>query len=257
MDDWQKNAIEELKKKWYTMDEAIEALAENGRKITKTDFQRKMETVDFNKEIGFMGKPQIQEKKTGGRGRPRKQYNHAAVEAIRTFALSDTFKKVEEEPIDFFLNNKWRDEVSLFLDGKLREALKKMLEVRDEYKYKPDKEMDKKLIEATILGLRDETLDIVDDIIVKRYYSLAGQNKFLVGRNKRLEDTKEFFIASHSGVEERASELNRISRTIREDIEESSKLLARKEVYHFNQTMQVNQKLEKVLELLEDIKKNG
>lgn len=45
----------------------------------------------------------------GGKGRPRKMYNRAFVEALRTFAISDSYKQVEEEPIEFFINNEWKD----------------------------------------------------------------------------------------------------------------------------------------------------
>ncbi|GMR71066.1 MULTISPECIES: hypothetical protein [Aerococcus] len=86
MHDWQISAIEELKQRWYTIDEAIEELAENGKEISRTDFSRQMDTVDFDKEIGFLGKPQYK----------------------------------EEEPINFFVNNKWRDDISLFLSGFLK-----------------------------------------------------------------------------------------------------------------------------------------
>lgn len=40
MHDWQISAIEELKQRWYTIDEAIEALAENGKEISRSDFSR-------------------------------------------------------------------------------------------------------------------------------------------------------------------------------------------------------------------------
>jgi|GEM_PF-5615379 hypothetical protein len=234
MHDWQISAIEELKQRWYTIDEAIEELSENGKEISRTDFSRQMDTVDFDKEIGFLGKPQYKEEKSGGRGRPKKLYNHAAVEAIRSFALSDTFKKAEEEPIDFFVNNKWRDDISLFLSGFLKSYQNKNIDEND------------------IDNIVDETLEIVGKVIVEKYYGLAGQNKFLVNRNKKLEDTKEYYIAVQQGVEERANELNRISRNITDDINSRSKQLVSKEVYHLKQTVQVNEKLDRILKLLEE-----
>lgn len=89
-------------------------------------------------------------------------------------------------------------------------------------------------------------------MIVEKYYGLAGQNKFLVNRNKKLEDTKEYYIAVQRGVEERANELNRISRNITDDINSHSKQLVSKEVYHLKQTVQVNEKLDRILKLLEE-----
>lgn len=108
MDEQQRKIIEELKQTWYTTNEAIEELAENGKKISEASFLRAMSEVDFDKEVGFVGKPKTKKEKTGGRGRPSTLYNHAAVEAVRTFALSDPHKKIQEEPINLFVNDEWK-----------------------------------------------------------------------------------------------------------------------------------------------------
>lgn len=54
------------------------------------------------KRLDLSAKLKLKDKKTGGRGRPLTLYNHAAVEAVRTLVLSDTHKKIQEEPVDFF-----------------------------------------------------------------------------------------------------------------------------------------------------------
>jgi hypothetical protein len=232
----QKKAIEELKKKWYTVDEAINELEANGRTISKSAFYREMEKVDLNKEVGFVGKPEIKEERIDGKGRPRKLYNHAAVEALRTFTLSDTFKKVQEEPIDFFVNDDWREDISKFLS-----------------KYLEENYLNDSIDGFAIKDIVDETLEIVNKAVIERYYSLAGQNKFLVDRNKKLEDTKEYYIAVSRGIEERANELNGIADFIKKDIKASSNMLENKEIYNLNNMISVNRKLDKVLEVLNEL----
>lgn len=74
-------------------------------------------------------------------------------------------------------------------------------------------------------------------------------------QNKKLEDTKEYYIAMHQGVEENANVLNDIATFIKNDISESSEVLSRKEAHHTKQTISVNQKLEQILKLLEDNKR--
>ncbi|EDT48294.1 hypothetical protein STRINF_00478 [Streptococcus infantarius subsp. infantarius ATCC BAA-102] len=46
--------------------------------------------------------------------------------------------------------------------------------------------------------------------------------------------------------------MNRISRNITDDINSHSKQLVSKEVYHLKQTVQVNEKLDRILKLLEE-----
>ncbi|MBC1253103.1 hypothetical protein HB791_10905 [Listeria welshimeri] len=86
---------------WYTTNEAIEELAENDKKISEASFLRTMSEVDVDKEVGFVSKPKTKRENTGGRGRPSILYNHESVEAVRTFTLSDTHKKIPKEPIVF------------------------------------------------------------------------------------------------------------------------------------------------------------
>lgn len=56
MDEQQRKIIEELKQMWYRTNEAIEELTEIVKKISETSFLRAMSEVDFDKEIGFVGK---------------------------------------------------------------------------------------------------------------------------------------------------------------------------------------------------------
>lgn len=74
-----------------------------------------MSEVDFDKEVGFVGKPKTKKEKTGGKGRPSILYNHVPVEAARTFALSDTHKNIQEEPIDLFVNDELKKEITMYL----------------------------------------------------------------------------------------------------------------------------------------------
>jgi signal transduction histidine kinase len=108
-----------------------------------------------------------------------------------------------------------------------------------------------------IYGAVDELTRIVGENIIQKYNGLIGQNKFLVHQNKKLEDTKEYYIALYRGVEENANVLNDITNFVKRDISESSAVLIRKEAHHTKQTVNVNQKLEEILKLLEDIKING
>lgn len=186
----QKQAIKELKNRWYTVSEAIDVLSERGKKISEAAFLREVAKVDFDKEVGFMGKPKVKEENTGGRGRPRKLYNHATIEAIRTFAMSDTFKKVQEEPIDFFVNNDWKKEFSSYVTGYLQANY-----------------LNEKLDKADVRIIVTFILEHVQQTIIKDYFALAGQNKFLVHRNKQLERTKEDLLKQTINIEERANTL--------------------------------------------------
>lgn len=190
MDEQQRKIIEELKQTWYTTNEAIEELAENGKKISKASFLRAISEVDFDKDIGLVGKPLTKKEKSGGKGRPFTLYNHAAVEAVRTFALSDTYKKIQEEPIEFFVNDEWKKEITVSLEGYLTNNYK-----------------DEKINSAGIIDITKYVNELVDKVVIKNYYSLIGQNKFLLHRNKELERTKERLIKESSAIEARAGEL--------------------------------------------------
>ena len=114
MDEQQRKIIEELKQMWYRTNEAKEELTEIVKKISETSFLRAMSEVYYDKEIGFVEKAKTNKKKTGGRGRPLTLYNHAAVEAVRSLVLSDTHKKIQEEPVDFFVNDEWKKEIMVW-----------------------------------------------------------------------------------------------------------------------------------------------
>ncbi|WP_260451952.1 MULTISPECIES: hypothetical protein [Listeria] len=43
-------------------------MAENGKKISEASFLRAISEVDFDKEIGFVGKLKTKKEKTGGGG---------------------------------------------------------------------------------------------------------------------------------------------------------------------------------------------
>ncbi|WP_051258554.1 hypothetical protein [Atopococcus tabaci] len=225
--------IKELKNQWFTMEEAIEELSFDGKNYSESSFRRDAAKVNTNKEFAQIGKPMVKEEKLGGKGRPRKVYNRAFVEALRTFAISDSYKQVEEEPIEFFINNEWKD----MIKGKFQKTLK-------------DYKVEQKYINIIV----EELLSIVNDDIIQNCNALVGQNKLLVHQNKKLEDTKEYYISLHRGVEENANILNNIANHIKNDISESSSALSRKEVYHLDQTLKVNNKLDEILKLLKETK---
>lgn len=118
-------------------------------------------------------------------------------------------------------------------------------EILDEYIKGPDE------VDSAV----EELLLTVGKNIIEKYYSIIAQNKLLVHQNKKLEDTKEYYIALHRGVEENANVLNNIVNHIKSDISESSSALSRKEVYHLDQTLKVNNKLDEILKLLKETKK--
>lgn len=227
--------IKELKNQWFTMEEAIKELSFDGKNYSESSFRRDAAKVNTNKEFAQIGKPMVKEEKLGGKGRPRKVYNRAFVESLRTFAISDSYKQVEEEPIEFFINNEWKD----MIKGKFQKTLK-------------DYKVEQKYINIIV----EELLSIVNDDIIQNCNALVGQNKLLVHQNKKLEDTKEYYVAMYQGVEENANVLTDIANFIKGDISESSALLSKKEASHFNQTVNVNKKLDEILELLQDIKDN-
>lgn len=154
--------IEDLKNQWFSMEEAIEELALDGNKITESSFRREANRVDLNKEFAQIGKPQIKDEKLEGKGRPRKLYNRAFVEALRSFAISNTYVRVEEEPIDYFISNDWKDDIEV-----------EFKEVMNNY-------LDNKHIYSAV----DELTRIVGETIIQKYNAIIGQNKFLIHQNK-------------------------------------------------------------------------
>jgi len=228
--------IEELKNQWFSMEEAIEELAVNGEKLAESTFRRRANQVNRDKDFFEFGKPQIKEEKVKGKGRPKKIYNRAFIEALRSIAISDTYIQVEEQPVDFFISRDWKE----VIEEEFKETLKG-------FNGNPKE----------LYGVVQELSRIVGENIIQKYNGLIGQNKFLVHQNKKLEDTKEYYISLYQGVEGNANVLQDIASFIKSDISESSAVLSRKEAYHTKQTVDVNQKLEKILELLEDIKVNG
>lgn len=234
MDEEQRKIIEELKQTWYTTNEAIEELAENGKKISEAAFLRAISKVDFDKEIGFIGKPLTKKEKTGGKGRPSTLYNHAAVEAVRTFALSDTYKKIQEEPIDFFVNDGWKKEMTVDLKEYLTSNYK-----------------DEKINGAGIADITEYVNELVYKIVIKNYYSLAGQNKFLIHRNNELERTKERLIIESSAIESRAGELQQIASFIKQHSTSTDKLLINRTDAYFEQLVGLNKRLDEVVNSLE------
>jgi len=155
--------IKELKNQWFTMEEAIEELSFDGKNYSESSFRRDAAKVNTNKEFAQIGKPMVKEEKLGGKGRPRKVYNRAFVEALRTFAISDSYKQVEEEPIEFFINNEWKD----MIKGKFQKTLK-------------DYKVEQKYINIIV----EELLSIVNDDIIQKCNALVGQNKLLVHQNQ-------------------------------------------------------------------------
>lgn len=227
--------VEELKNQWFTLDEAIEELAINGEKLTEASFRKGEKQLNFNKEIPPIGKPEVKDKKTSSKGRPPKLYNRAFVEALRTFAYSDTYKRFEEAPIDYFQSSHWKEE----LEEDFKEILK-------DYISDP----------KDIYGLVKELSGIVSDNIMVKSHALIGQNKLLIHQNKKLEDTKEYYIAMYRGVEENANLLNDLTNFIKNDIANSSAMLSRKEANHFKQTLNTDKKLNEIMEFLKNFKDN-
>ncbi|CAI9387539.1 hypothetical protein BACSP_02025 [Bacillus sp. T2.9-1] len=225
--------IAELKNQWFSIDEAIEELAVNGARLTESTFRREAKEVNTDKDFLGIGKPQVKKEKVEGKGRPRQIYNRAFIEALRANAISDTYKRIEEEPIAFFTNNDWKAKI----EAEFREIL-------DEYIKGPE------AVDSAV----EELLLTVGNNIIEKYYSIIAQNKLLVHQNKKLEDTKEYYIALYRGVEENANVLNDLAIHIKNDISESSSALSRKEVYHLNQTLKVNNKLDEILKSLNETK---
>lgn len=93
--------------------------------------------------------------------------------------------------------------------------------------------------------------------IIQKHNGFLEQNKLLVHQNKKLEDTKEYYVALFRGVEENANVLHDIANVVKIDTSESSAMLSRKEAHHTKKMVKVNQKLGEILKLLEIIKING
>lgn len=227
--------FEEFKNGWFSMEEAIDELAINGETLSKSSFNRIANQVDCNKEFFELGKPEIKNTKLEGKGRPRKEYNRAFVEAIRSLAISDTFRKMEEAPIDFFISDNWKKDI----EEEFKEVLKNYIDKKEVY------------------GAVELLTRIVGENIIQKYNALIGQNKLLIHQNRKLEDTKEYYIAVHRGVEENANVLNDITKFIKNDISESSSLLSRKEAAHMETTLNINHKLGEILKVLEEYKNNS
>lgn len=229
MDEQQRLIIEELKQMWYTTNEAIEELAENGKKVSKASFLRAISEVDFDKDIGLVGKPLTKKEKSGGKGRPSTLYNHAAVEAVRTFALSDTYKKIQDEPIDLFVNDEWKKEITVDLKGYLTSNYK-----------------DEIINGAGITDITEYVNELVNRVVIKNYYSLIGQNTLLIHRNKELERTKERLIAESSAIEARAGELQQIASFIKQHSKSTDDLMINRTDAYFEQLVGLNKRLDEI-----------
>lgn len=224
--------IEKLKNTWYTVEEAVEELTVNGLKISIADFRRKAKKLNFDKEFALVGKPEIKESATGRKGRPRKYYNHAAVESIRSFAYSNAYIKAIEEPIDVFIDHQWRD--------KIREKFEETLSLYRNEEITPE----------AILHITDELYIFLDETIIKNYHNLVGQNKLLAHQKEVLEKRVVNYESIQNVLTERANELGIIKKFIEDDIRASSQTLANKEVYHFKMSMGIDKKLNTIIEML-------
>lgn len=231
-EDLKQEQIEELKNQWFSMEEAIDELAIGENKITESSFRREAKRVNLNKDFAQIGKPQIKDEKLDGKGRPRKLYNRAFIEALRSFAISDTYIRFEEVPIEYFASKEWRENLEV------------------EFKDVLDNYVDSKFVYGAI----NELTRIVGENIISKLIGSIAQNKLLIHHNKKLEDTKEYYIALYRGVEENANLLNDLTKFIKSDISDSSALLISKEAYHSKLTFNVNEKLEEIVKLLEEVK---
>lgn len=229
---------EKMKNEWFTFEEANENFAIHGAKMSKTSFDTEAKKIDCDKNFGELGKPEIKTSKSGGRGRPRNIYNRAFIEAMRTLAISDTYIKVEEGPIDFFLSDDWKE----LIQEEFRETLNLYLS-------------DEKNVD--VYGIVEELTISVSENIIKKYAPLIGQNKLLIHQNKKLEDTKEYFIAVNQRVEGSANVVNDLAQYVKDDASESSKLLNNQNAAHLKTNLSVNRKLNEIQKTLEDIKNNS
>lgn len=207
--------IEKLKNTWYTVEEAVEELAVNGLKISIADFRRKAKKLNFDKEFDLTGKPEIKTGATGRKGRPRKYYNHAAVESIRSFAYTDTYIKAIEEPIDVFVDNQWRNKIKNQFD-----------ETLSEYK-------DVKITPGEILHITDELINFLEETIMKNYHSLVGQNKLLIHQNQSLERKVLNYESIQNVLTERSNELGTIKNFIMDETKENLQLLVKERKISF------------------------
>ena len=77
--------------------------------------------------------------------------------------------------------------------------------------------------------------ELVNRVVIRNYYSLAGQNKLLVHRNQKLERTKERLIAESSAIEARAGELQQMADFIKQHSKSIDKLLINRTAAYFEQ----------------------
>lgn len=227
--------IEKLKNTWYTVEEAVEELAVNGFKISIADFRRKAKKLNFDKEFALVGKPEIKTSATGRKGRPRKYYNHAAVESIRSFAFSNAYVKAIEEPIDVFIDHQWRE--------RFRETLEETLSLYRNEKITPE----------VILHITDELYLFLDETIIKNYHNLVGQNKLLAHQKEVLDKRVVNYESIQNVLTERANELGSLKTFIEDDIRASSQTLVNKEVYHLKKSMSIENKLNTIIKVLGEI----
>ncbi|EGO7897531.1 hypothetical protein P9720_001022 [Enterococcus faecalis] len=84
---------------------------------------------------------------------------------------------------------------------------------------------DEKIDGAGIADITEYVNELVDKVVIKNYYSLVGQNKLLVHRNKELERTKERLIKESSAIEARAGELQQTASFIKQHSKSTDDLL--------------------------------
>lgn len=227
--------IKKWKNEWFSMEEAIRKLAGDGKELKESSFRRYAAEINTDKEFGQIGKPQIKLETPKGKGRPRNLYNRAFIEALRSYATSDSFKKTEEEPIDFFINNDWR----IVIEEEFKEVLEGYI--------KDPKEVNL---------VADELSRIVGEKVLQKYNAFIGQNRILIHQNRKLQDNIEYYISLYGGVEANANVLHKLENHIKRDILESSELLSRKEAYHTKLSLNVNQNLKRIIDMLENTKIN-
>ncbi|EGF3616783.1 hypothetical protein ICW77_000957 [Listeria monocytogenes] len=115
---------------------------------------------------------------------------------------------------------------------------------------------DEKINGAGIADITDYVNELVNKIVIKNYYSLIGQNKLLIHRNKELERTKERLIAESSAIEARAGELQQIVSFIKQHSKSTDDLLINRTDAYFEQLVELNKRLDELDEDLKCIKIN-
>lgn len=86
-----------------------------------------------------------------------------------------------------------------------------------------------------IADITEYVNELVNRVVIRNYYSLAGQNKLLVHRNQKLERTKERLIAESSAIEARAGELQQMADFIKQHSKSIDKLLINRTAAYFEQ----------------------